>query len=118
MIATRTEQVISVHDWDDLVVKTYGRPYCFQQQDGCKERQRVHITIPTGGYDLDNDTVPEKVNGNEMGVSFAAWLKRDPKAPLADGRNDYGIELWCSQRFNFSRFLREAARMTDGFRSR
>ena len=44
MIATRTEQVISVHDWDDLVVQTYGRPYCFQQQDGCKERQRVHIT--------------------------------------------------------------------------
>lgn len=102
MIATRTEQVISVHDWDDLVVKTYGRPYCFQQQDGCKERQRVHITIPTGGYDLDNDTVPEEVNGNEMGVSFAAWLARDPKQKLNtedEWDRDHGLDLWWTRNF-------------------
>jgi hypothetical protein len=79
MIRTVTEQVIDVSDWDALVEKTYGRPYDFQQQDGCKERQRVKIEIPTDGYDFENDSVPEMINGSEMGVSFAAWLARDPK---------------------------------------
>ena len=43
MINTRTEKVIDVQDWDTLVQKTYGRIYSFQQQDGCKERQRVYL---------------------------------------------------------------------------
>lgn len=43
MLRTRTEQVIDVSDWDQLVMDTYGRHYSFQQQDGCKERQRVYI---------------------------------------------------------------------------
>lgn len=78
-ISTRTEQVIDVSDWDQLVIDTYGRPYSFQQQDGCKERQRVKITIPDEAYDYENDTVPEEINGEEMGVSFQSWLDRDPK---------------------------------------
>ena len=77
------QKVIDVSDWDDLVSSTYNRPYSFQQQDGCKERQRVHITIPDDPYDYENDSVPEVVNGEEMGVSFKAWLERSPKQPLA-----------------------------------
>jgi hypothetical protein len=79
-ITTRTEQVIDVGDWDQLAIDTYGRPYSFQQQDGCKERQRVKITIPDDAYDYENDTIPEEINGNEMGVSFKAWLERKPSS--------------------------------------
>lgn len=78
-ISARTEQVIDVGDWDSLVESTYGRRYSFQQQDGCKERQRVKITIPDEAYDYENDSVPEEINGEDMGVSFEAWLARDPK---------------------------------------
>lgn len=74
----KLQKVIDVSDWDELVTTTYNRPYSFQQQDGCKERQRVHITIPDEPYDYENDSVPEEVNGEEMGVSFKAWLERDP----------------------------------------
>jgi hypothetical protein len=79
MIKTNTKQMIDVGDFNTLVEKTYGRPYNFQQQDGCKERQNVNITVPEGAYDFENDTIPEEVNGEEMGVSFAAWLARDPQ---------------------------------------
>lgn len=100
MIKARNEKVIDVSEWDDLVQETYNRPYNFQQQDGCKERQRVHITIPDAEYDFENDTVPEVVNGEEMGVSFKAWLERDPKQPLSSGRADsFGLELFWERNF-------------------
>lgn len=34
----KTKTVIEVQEWDALVEKTYGRPYKFQQQDGCQSR--------------------------------------------------------------------------------
>lgn len=102
MIKTKTEQVIDLQDWDDLVVETYGRPYSFQQQDGCKERQRVRITIPDQAYDFENDSIPEEVNGNEMGVSFAAWLARDPEQKL-DTEDEWdrenGLDLFWERNF-------------------
>ena len=102
-IKTKTEQVINVSDWDDLVQETYKRPYSFQQQDGCKERQRVRITIPCEVNDFENDTVPEVVNHEDMGVSFKAWLARDPKQKLKDEKEDhqagYVIELWWARNF-------------------
>ena len=79
MIKTATTQVVDLEDFDSLVEATYGRPYSFQQQDDCKERQLVHVTVPDGADDYENDTIPEEINGDEMGVSFAAWLARDPK---------------------------------------
>lgn len=80
MIKIYTEQVIDVSDWDDLVEKTYGRIYSFQQQDGCKPRGKHHLTVPGDPEDMfENDSVPEEINGDEMGVSFKAWLARDPK---------------------------------------
>lgn len=101
-ITTRTEQVIDVGDWDSLVETTYGRPYSFQQQDGCKERQRVKITIPDDAEDYDNHEVPEEVNHEEMGVSFKAWLDRDPHQPLNspdewDRKN--GLSMWWERNF-------------------
>lgn len=101
-LKVRTEQVIDVSDWDDLVMETYGKPYNFQQQDGCKDRQRVRITIPDKPCDFENDTVPEVVNHRDMGVSFKSWLARDPKQPLnsKDGWvRKHGVELWWERNF-------------------
>lgn len=100
-LKTRTETVISVDDWDDLVRKTYDRVYVFQQQDGCKERQRVRLTVPAPDEDFENDTVPEVVNHDEMGVSFAAWLARDPKQLLTgkDSQNSWSLGMWWERNF-------------------
>lgn len=98
-IRTRTEEVIDVSDWDEVVEKTYGRPYSFQQQDGCRARGTFHIKVPDEAEDYERDMVPKMVNHQEMGVSFSAWLKHDPKAPLADGRTDYSLGLWWKRNF-------------------
>ena len=99
MIKTRTEKLINVQDWDELVTETYGRVYSFQQQGGCKERQLVSITVPDECDDFENDAVPEIVNGDEMGVSFKAWLARDPKTPLPDRDDTFGLTLWWERNF-------------------
>lgn len=101
MLRTRNEKVINVGDWDNLVKETYGKSYNFQQQDGCKERQRVRITIPDEPYDFENDTVPEEVNHENMGVSFKAWLARDPnqKIPNPHSFEYNGTGLWWERNF-------------------
>lgn len=102
----KTKKVIDVSDWDDLVQETYGRKYSFQQQNGCQDRGTFPITVPDEADDLDNDTVPEVVNGEEMGVSFKAWLARDPKQPLDGNGNElekcvkqWEIDLWWERNF-------------------
>ncbi len=98
----RTEKVIDVQDWDELVEKTYGRPYKFQQQDGCKSRGVFRFSVPPA-YDDDcdfrRDSVPEVANHEKMGVSFAAWLKRDPKQLIAEGNESWLINLWWARNF-------------------
>ena len=96
-------KMIEVSDWDKLVKATYKRPYCFQQQNGCQDRGTFPITVPEFADDFENDTVPEEVNHEEMGVSFKAWLERDPKAPLKDEDVDHAtqwaIDLWWERNF-------------------
>lgn len=75
MLEYELVKFVEVNDWDNLIRETYGKPYNFQQQDGCKERQVVDITVPT--YDKDYE------DGNE-GVSFKTWLARDPEQPTDD----------------------------------
>ena len=99
MIKIQTKQIIGVNDWDELVVQTYGRPYMFQQQDGCKERQHVPITIPDGEYDFENDTIPEEINGDEMGVSFKAWLARDPKEWNGKPEDARNLDMFWERNF-------------------
>jgi len=94
----RQENVVEVQDWDALVVETYGRPYSFQQQDGCKARGVWRFSVPDEAEDYERDTIPEKINGDEMGVSFEAWLNGDPKASVA-GEKDYCIGLWWDRNF-------------------
>lgn len=99
----KTKKVIEVSDWDALVVKTYGRPYNLQQQDGCKDRGTEAFTVPSKAKDCyyKRKSVPEKVNGEEMGVSFEAWLARDPKQKLPgpNDQNDWSLELWWERNF-------------------
>lgn len=102
MINFETVKVISVQEWDKLVVETYGRPYTLQQQDGCMERQRLGIKVPDEAYDFENNTIPEVVNGEEMGVSFKSWLERDPNQKLDtkdDWDRDHGLGLWWGRNF-------------------
>jgi hypothetical protein len=94
MLKYQNTKIIDSDDLDDLVVQTYGRPYCFQQQEGCQSRGSVSITIPTEwNDDFENDAIPEVVNGEEMGVSFKAWLERDPKQPLPGRDDQYSSSL-------------------------
>ena len=97
----KTEQVIECSDWDKLVMDTYKRPYCFQQQDDCKDRGREEISVPEEPYDYERDSVPERANDSLMGVSFKAWLKRDPKQILSynDIQVSYGISIWWERNF-------------------
>jgi hypothetical protein len=95
----KTQKVIDVSDWDALVYETYKRPYSFQQQDGCKERQRVRITIPDHPYDYEQDEILEVVNGDQMGVSFKAWLERDPKQELPTDKNSWSLGLFWERNF-------------------
>lgn len=97
----KTKTVIPVAEWDALVSKTYGRIYTFQQQDGCQSRGTVEFSVPAEADDYKRDTVPEEVNGPDLGVSFAAWLARAPKQKLSDpeAQADYCLELWWGRNF-------------------
>lgn len=95
----RTEQVIDVSDWDKFVSETYGRLYNFQQQDGCQSQGNFYLKVPSTACDHENHSVPEEVNEDEMGVSFAAWLARDPKQPLENQEYDFELKLWWNRNF-------------------
>ena len=102
MIKYTTKKVIEVNDWDELVSKTYGRPYYFQQQDGCKDRGFFNITVPIEDpYDYENDIIPEEVNHEEKGVSFKAWMERDPLQKLSnpEEQQDFNLRLWWYRNF-------------------
>ena len=94
-------KLIEVGDWDNLVSSTYNRVYQFQQQCGCQERGIFNLTIPSK-YTEDeemHDTIPENVNGEEMGVKFKNWLERDPKQPLINQKNDWELGLFWERNF-------------------
>ena len=101
MIRTKKVQMIDLSDWDDLVIKTYDKPYSFQQQEGCKSRGIVYLTVPSD-YDEDeymNDDIPEEVNGSEMGVKFETWLARDKDKPMKNQEYDFELDLFWSRNF-------------------
>lgn len=101
MLKYTNKKVISVQDWDELVINTYGKPYSFQQQDGCKSRGTFDFEIPDkrGIEDYSNDTIPEVINGDEMGVSFKAWLERDPKEWNGKKGDERFLDLFWDRNF-------------------
>lgn len=43
------------------------------------ERQRIAITVPPDCVeDFPNDTLEDSISENGLGVSFKAWLEKDP----------------------------------------
>lgn len=103
MIKYKNKKTIKVSDWDRLVEETYGRTYSFQQQEGCQDRGNFNINIPENKYEdvYENETVPEIVNGEEMGVKFESWLARDPKQKLSnkEDQQSWSLDLWWERNF-------------------
>lgn len=50
---------------------------------------------------FENDTVPEIVNHSEMGVSFKAWLERNPNQKLNNPGDEDALclRLWWNRNF-------------------
>ena len=93
-------QMIKSIDWNQLVQKTYERPYNVQQQNGVMMPCSIHLSIPAQANDFTNDAVPEIVNHQKRGVNFKAWLARDPKTPLNEQLGD-GNMLNPDEEFEF-----------------
>jgi hypothetical protein len=91
MLKVKTKKMIEVQDWDNLVEKTYGKPYSFQQQDGCKSRGIYKLVVPSDGDDYERDDV----DVHEMGVSFNSWVSTEYKNP----KKDYKLVLFWKRRF-------------------
>lgn len=87
-----TKKIIEVDEWDELVKKTYQKPYYnFQQQDGCQDRGLVRINIPDKPYNTDPD------------ITLQEWLDADPNEPVDDGDSsaseDWYIEMYWEREF-------------------
>jgi len=101
MIKFTNKKVISCFNWDKLVKETYERPYNFQQQEGCKDRGQFNITIPSDEtHDNEmNDSIPEEVNGEIMGVKFKKWLERNPKQSIHGQQYEWENNLFWNRNF-------------------
>lgn len=100
MLKFKEVKIIEVSDWDKLVTEVYGKPYSFQQQDDCKPRGTHELAVPRPvTWDYDNDTIPEKINGDVMGVSFKAWLARDPKEWNGDEEEKRYLDMFWERNF-------------------
>lgn len=101
MLRYTKKRFISVQDWDALVEETYRRPYSFQQQNGCQSRGIYTLTVPSEYDDEEdmNDSIPEEVNGDIMGVKFEVWLARDPNQPIKDQKYEFQLELFWERNF-------------------
>ena len=100
MLRSYDVKMIDVDDWDDFVSKTYNRPYCFQQQDGCKDRGIKQFSVPMRKFemeDFENDEIPVEINGITMGVSFKAWLDKDIKDKFFE--DDFRNKLFWDRNF-------------------
>jgi len=84
-----------------MVQETYGRMYCFQQQEDCKGRGTEYFSVPAT-YSCDeemNDSVPEVINGSDMGVKFEVWLARDPKEWNGSKEDERFLDLFWERNF-------------------
>lgn len=95
--------LIESSEWDKFVSKVYERPYCLQQQEGCRDRETISLSVPDEEYDENmNDEFPLPTD-DIMGVKFAAWLSRDPKEKFLDYYHeeisDFELSLWWLRNF-------------------
>lgn len=95
----KTIEVVPCEEFDELVRKTYNRPYCIQQQNNTALETIVKININNA-----QDYPSVKIEGHPDvwdidGVSFADWINRDPKEKLNDMMDDWEIDLWWQRHF-------------------
>jgi hypothetical protein len=96
------KMVVDESDWSSFVSDVYKRPYCFQQQEGCKPRGVFEFSVPISNpYDNLNITVPETTYTNTEGVSFKSWLERDPTLKLKPKKDNDpdSLEMWWHRNF-------------------
>jgi hypothetical protein len=100
MLKYSSLKLVQLSDWDELVIKTYGKKYSLQQ-DYCRSRGVFFISIPSDLSEDEsmNDSIPEVVNGKEMGVKFDVWLKRDVAQPIPNQTDDYQLDLFWGRNF-------------------
>lgn len=94
-----TKKMIDVQDWDNLVRETYKKPYCFQQQDGCQSRGTFNLTVSNSDDSDMPESIPEVINGDEMGVRFSSWLKRDPNEWNGKKEDKRFLDLFWERNF-------------------
>lgn len=92
-------KVISEIDWSNFVSHFYGRPYRFQQQNGCYERGNFYLSVPSEPDCDMNDQIPETLETEEMGVKFEKWFERDPKMAVGEMTSEWEIALWWERNF-------------------
>lgn len=95
-------KVIDEYDWNQLVIKTYGKPYTFQQQEGCMANNTFfELSIPCEFTNDENmhEEIPEDINGENMGVKFKTWLARDPKQSVDGDDTGWMISLFWDRNF-------------------
>lgn len=95
-------KVIDGYDWNRLVIKTYGKPYALQQQEGGMENNTFfELSIPCEFTNDENmhEEIPEDINGENMGVKFKTWLARDPKQPIKGDNTGWMINRFWDRNF-------------------
>lgn len=102
MLKFKLTKIIDSFDLDDLIKETYNKPYCYQQQDGCKSRGTESISVPTiDPEDYENTILECVINGDEMGISFETWLNTTVEEVNAKHPERYPNQndLWWERNF-------------------
>lgn len=80
MIIVSEDKTILHTDLNKLVTETFKKPYNFQQQDNCRAKQTISITVPIKSpTDFSNKKIPYDLNSEKKGIAFENWLKNSPK---------------------------------------
>lgn len=105
-----TVKMIDVNNWNKFIQEVYGKPYNFQQQDGCKEEGLETFVCTTTEEFLEwgmEETeykateIPFKVSKNdeEMGVNFKTWLNTTPEETSKNFKTQSENELFWQRNF-------------------
>lgn len=87
--------ILDVNEWDEIVQEYYDKPYDFQQQDGCKERQIVELHVPDISPEDFEDLSFKEYKEGCTGVSLERWKNTDSSEKFGKigtivwGRNYY-----------------------------
>ncbi len=98
-IKSENVKLINERDWSELVSAVYGRPYRFQQQEGCRDLGTYYrFTAPPPYTDDEymNDEVQESLHSEKKGVKFKVWLGRNVAETFAKKST---MDIWWKRVF-------------------